>query len=149
MRIQPITVYLLLLFVLSFAGDKKGHGDSLEHEKMMKKLGLTEEQATQLKTHFKSSKTKQKAQREKVGGLKEQLHAAFTTYPVDKAKINQLKEQWIAAKGELKAMHIDSKLFMVSMLTEEQHKKFVEWKKKHHKKKDMKMKDEGGKKSMK
>lgn len=90
---------------------------------MLAGLGLSEEQQTQVKALFESERAAEEQNRQAMGELRQQLHAAVFAATVDQGAVSSLQAKIVAAEQAQLSRHVQTQLTLSGILTPEQRAK--------------------------
>lgn len=124
-----VLVVLMLLTTLTGAAKayegKKGWSeeDKAAHmEKMVKDLGLSEEQQAQMKEHKETQKQSTMETRKRIKAAREELKAELEKYDSDQGKIEALTNEIAEGQKAMMQQRTQGVAAMKEILTEEQYK---------------------------
>lgn len=132
-KILAASIISLLLAGTVFAQQGQGNRDMRgrdddrrgpRHDQMMEKLGLNEEQKTEIeKIHTENMKESLQI-RNQIGEKEAQLRTLETAEKADMGKINKVIDEIGSLKTKMKKMHAQAKQNVRALLTDEQRVKF-------------------------
>jgi len=106
----------------------------MHREKMVKELGLTQEQQEKLKEHKQSTMGQMKELREKVKEKRNELKVELEKKELNRSKIDSIVAELKGLNGKKIEHRVEKILFMRELLTDEQYEKFIEKAKEFEKK---------------
>ncbi|MET1256675.1 Spy/CpxP family protein refolding chaperone [Aliikangiella maris] len=139
MKIKALLMSLIIGFfsLSTMAGHPEHQGDRGNHRdmmfyKIMKKMDLTSEQKSQLKSIRAEYKPLMKENHEQVKAIKKQLKSLLKADVLDESAIRDVHAQMAQYKSNNLIIQTKMKRAMFQVLNEEQQKKFKQLKHKKH-----------------